>query len=184
MPLSDEDKTLFHHAMREVKPLPKSTKKTQQRPNNPQPGVQQKPPQKSSPISTTSTTPDRYLSNAYHDAVYAETTLTFSRNVINTKQLRELKNGRIHWQAKLDLHGLRSEDAKTSLLRFLEQQHHQGNRAVLIIHGKGGLTTEPPLLKNLVNHWLKQLPEVLAFHSAMPKEGGTGALYVLLKRNR
>jgi DNA-nicking Smr family endonuclease len=54
---------------------------------------------------------------------------------------------------------------------------------VLIIHGKGGYDGGPSLLKSQVNHWLKQMPEVLAYHSAVRQHGGLGAVYVLLKRN-
>ena len=127
---------------------------------------------------------DYYLSSHYQEAVYAHTILSFQASGLPTPQFRELKQGRLSWQARLDLHGFRSEAAEEMLLNFLSKQWDLGHRMFLIIHGKGGLAIEtPPVLKNLLNHWLRQIPEVLAFHSALPKDGGTGAEYVLLRRN-
>lgn len=100
------------------------------------------------------------------------------------KRLTALRSGEIVSEARLDLHGLNPDSARTSLCDFIEKQTLQGKRCVLIIHGKGSKHGEAPVLKNHVNHWLQQLPQVLAFHSAIPRDGGTGALYVLLKRQR
>lgn len=128
--------------------------------------------------------PGMTLSSYYTDEVLAHTTLSYVSHGIPAKRFRELKTGTIPWQAKLDLHGLTTEDARETLLAFILRQYEAGHRSILIIHGKGGVHGEAPVLKNLVNHWLKQIPTVLAFHSAKPKDGGTGALYVLLKRQR
>jgi len=55
---------------------------------------------------------------------------------------------------------------------------------MLLIHGKGGYEGAPPVIKNLISRWLPQFDEILAFHSAKAKDGGHGAVYVLLKRNK
>lgn len=70
------------------------------------------------------------------------------------------------------------------LCQFIQTQAELGKRCLLIIHGKGGIQGAPPVIKNLLNRWLPQINEVIAFHSALPKDGGSGAIYVLLKRNR
>jgi len=71
------------------------------------------------------------------------------------------------------------------LSRFLEENSTKHIYCVQIIHGKGlSNQTQPPLLKNQVNRWLRCHPAVLAFCSAQPKDGGTGALYVLLKQHQ
>ena len=57
-------------------------------------------------------------------------------------------------------------------------------RHVIIVHGKGFRSQSKPVIKPLVNHWLKQADEVLAFCSAQPQDGGTGAVYVLLRKSR
>jgi len=74
--------------------------------------------------------------------------------------------------------------AREALIHFISQSYMAGFRCVLIIHGKGGVQNEISILKSHVNHWLKQFTEILAFHSALPKDGGRGAVYVLLKSNQ
>lgn len=178
--ISEEDKALFRQMMNSVKPL--SHKKTIDQP------LPQPPPVfktirrvKEEPIRSE---PAICLSSYYQEEVQSQTILSYLRHGIPARRFRELKTGQIYWQAKLDLHGLKIETARDTLLSFIMRQYKLDNRCVLIIHGKGGLHGEPPVLKNLVNHWLKQIPAVLAFHSAQPKDGGSGALYVLLKRRR
>jgi DNA-nicking Smr family endonuclease len=98
--------------------------------------------------------------------------------------MRALKNGEIPWEGRLDLHGFKADTARTSLCHFIQTQAQNNKRCLLIIHGKGGHQGAPPIVKNLINRWLPQLEEVLAFHSARPKDGGHGAVYVLLKTNK
>ena len=81
----------------------------------------------------------------------------------------------------MDLHGKTVEESKIALSRFLMQCQAKGIRHVLIIHGKGHKMGKP-ILKNKLNHWLRQIDDVLAFCSATAKEGRSGALYVLLRR--
>lgn len=110
--------------------------------------------------------------------------MSYSQPGLSNQRLKELKNGQIPWERRLDLHGLKSETARDALCQFIQTQAEHDKRCLLIIHGKGGQQGEPPIIKNLVNRWLPQMDEVLAFHSALPKDGGTGAVYVLLKRRR
>jgi DNA-nicking Smr family endonuclease len=85
--------------------------------------------------------------------------------------------------AVLDLHGLRVAEARQALQQLLLHAQLQGDKVVRVIHGKGkGSGTQQAVLKQQVNHWLQQDPMVLAFCSAQPKDGGSGAVYVLLKR--
>jgi DNA-nicking Smr family endonuclease len=58
----------------------------------------------------------------------------------------------------------------------------QGYRCLLITHGKGAQSNPPARIKSYVNHWLQQVENVIAFHSATPRHGGTGSVYVLLKK--
>ena len=91
--------------------------------------------------------------------------------------------GKVHIDAELDLHGLTAVRAEPILAMFLAECQQQQIRSVRIIHGKGwGSRDNRPVLKSKVNYWLRQSDAVLAFCSATIEDGGTGALYVLLKR--
>lgn len=173
--LSDEDKTLFRDMMQNVKPLNQSKKASIKSPR-----PSDKPKQKITYPEPT--TINFNLSNYFTETVTSDSILTYYKSGIPRKRLTQLKNGGIPRQARLDLHGLRPDAAREALCQFIEQQCNLGHRCLLIIHGKGGLSGEAPILKNHVNHWLQQIPQILAFHSALARDGGAGALYVLLQR--
>jgi DNA-nicking Smr family endonuclease len=108
--------------------------------------------------------------------------LSFARNGIGQDTLRKLRRG--HWviQSQLDLHGLRTDEAREALSEYLRSASRRGQRCVRIIHGKGlGSINKEPVLKNKVRNWLVQKEEVLAFCQAKASDGGSGALVVLLK---
>ena len=111
--------------------------------------------------------------------------LSFARNGIGPDTLRKLRRG--HWviQSQLDLHGLRTEEAREALAEFLRNAGKRGVRCVRVIHGKGlGSINKEPVLKNKVRNWLVQKEEVIAFCQARAADGGAGALVVLLKDHR
>lgn len=109
--------------------------------------------------------------------------LYFCRPGLQHSLLRKLKRGQFSVFAELDLHGLTSDQAREALAAFLRECRAKYIQCVRIIHGKGnGSPHRRPVLKGKVNHWLQQREEVLAFCSARPVDGGTGAVYVLLKR--
>lgn len=173
--LSDEDKALFRDMMRQVKPL------------NPRVLRETKKPPIPKPIRVTPKTPDlpirEYaLSNHVLDTVLADTVLSYCSHPIPGLRFRQLKKGQIPIEARLDLHGFKPDAARDALCNFIDNAVQMNKRCVLIIHGKGGRHFDTPILKNFVNHWLKQLSPVLAFHSALAHHGGSGAVYVLLKR--
>jgi len=109
--------------------------------------------------------------------------LSFCRPGVRTTVFRRLRRGQYRIGAELDLHGMTVPLARQSLVAFLEHARERDRRCVRIIHGKGRRSTnEGPVLKGMVSHWLRQRDEVLAFASALPVDGGTGAVYVLLRR--
>jgi len=177
-PLSDKDKSMFRQMMADVKPLAKSKKVDLPQPKK----TAIKTPRRESQAQSPSPADSVYLSDYYAEEVQTSSILSYSSHSIPNKRLRELKNGLIPWQARLDLHGLRPDAARESLVNFLTQQSKLAHRCLLIIHGKGIHKGEAPVLKNLVANWLPQFPQVLAFHSAQARDGGAGAVYVLLKR--
>jgi len=108
--------------------------------------------------------------------------LLYSRPGVQRSTLRRLRRGHYTVQAELDLHGHTVSEAGARLAEFLHSARQNGWRCVRIVHGKGhGSRYKRPVLKGQLNHWLPQRDQVLAFCSARPMDGGSGALYVLLK---
>ena len=107
----------------------------------------------------------------------------FVRAGLQRKVIKHLKRGEYPCQSVLDLHGMRIHEAETLLNQFLSAAIQQNLSCVLIIHGKGYHSeNRKGVLKSFTINWLKQCAEIKAFCSALPKDGGTGAVYVLLKR--
>ncbi len=107
----------------------------------------------------------------------------------------KLRRGQMHIDARLDLHGLNQHQAYDALIRFISTSYQSGRRCVLVITGKGGrmyndqslLDRTPGILRQKTPEWLNEYPcaeYVLKYHAAKQKDGGDGALYVLLKRRR
>jgi DNA-nicking Smr family endonuclease len=95
---------------------------------------------------------------------------------------RRLRRGGYRVGAELDLHGYNRAGAQAAVVEFLADCHDRGVRCVRIIHGKGLRSPNTgPVIKSLLDAWLRRRRDVLAFCSAQPKEGGTGAVYVLLR---
>ncbi|MFM2074409.1 MAG: putative endonuclease SmrA [Pseudomonadota bacterium] len=107
--------------------------------------------------------------------------LSFARPGVAASVVRKLREG--HWsiQRHIDLHGLRTDEAREALGQFLREAHQQGVRCVRVVHGKGlGSPGRTPVLKGRVLRWLVQKHEVMVFVQARPAQGGAGALLVLL----
>ncbi|WP_310387432.1 Smr/MutS family protein [Roseateles sp.] len=108
--------------------------------------------------------------------------LSFRRPEISQEVLRKLRRG--HWslQAQLDLHGLRTDQAREALGTFVQDCARRGLRCVRVVHGKGhGSPGREPVLKARVRRWLVQKQQVLGFVQARASDGGSGALMVLLQ---
>lgn len=109
--------------------------------------------------------------------------LSFRRPGVGPQALASLRRGQWTVQAQLDLHGLRTDEAREAVLFFMSQAHRNGLRCVRVIHGKGlGSVDRQPVLKDKVLRWLPQQQEVIAFCQAPPFAGGSGALLVLLRQ--
>jgi DNA-nicking Smr family endonuclease len=107
--------------------------------------------------------------------------LSFRRPGIGTDVTRKLRKGEWSLQGQLDLHGLRSDEAREALGQFVRDAKRMGWRCVRVVHGKGlGSPGKEPVLKSKVQRWLVQKNEVIAFVQAKPSDGGAGALVVLL----
>ena len=101
---------------------------------------------------------------------------------IQKRVLQRLRAGKFGVDVELDLHGLTADEAKRRLASFLRICLADGCRCLHLIHGKGYRSEgDYPILKNRINLWLRQHPDVFAFCTAKPTDGGTGAVYVLLR---
>jgi DNA-nicking Smr family endonuclease len=108
--------------------------------------------------------------------------LSFQRAGVRTQVIRKLRRGLFPVEDELDLHGLSQTAARHQLAEFLAFNRDAGRRCVRIIHGKGYRSgARGPVLKIAVNLWLRRHLDVMAFTSARAMDGGTGAVYVLLR---
>lgn len=109
--------------------------------------------------------------------------LSYTQPGVQRGVLKKLKSGKYSIQSEIDLHGLTVEEARQELSAFLKEARERRHLCVRVIHGKGRKTAErAPRLKPAVNQWLQRNKAVLAFCSARMNDGGTGAVYVLLKK--
>jgi DNA-nicking Smr family endonuclease len=108
--------------------------------------------------------------------------LLFHRAGVPETLLRRLRRGLYRVDYEIDLHGLTVAEASVRLSELLRAARQQGLRCIRVIHGKGLRSgTRGPVLKNAVNAQLRRTGAVLAFASARPRAGGTGATLVLLR---
>ena len=172
--ISPEDREAFRKAIKGVRPL--AYDKVEPHRNPPPPRARQR-----------ELDDERVLSDMFSDAIDAaelETgeELVYLRSGMQKQVLRKLRKGHYSVGAELDLHGYTVVEARQELSGFLNLTQSAGIRCVRIIHGKGsGSLDKKPILKGKVDYWLRQWNDVLAFTSARPVDGGTGAIYVLLK---
>ncbi|MDH3689741.1 MAG: Smr/MutS family endonuclease [Gammaproteobacteria bacterium] len=109
--------------------------------------------------------------------------LIFAQSGVQKTVLRRLRRGDYKIQAELDLHGRTVPEAREALIQFLRSSQNNGLRCVRVIHGKGLRSPgKQPVLKSKTDRWLRQRQEILAYCSARQIDGGTGAVYVLLKK--
>ena len=169
------EKTLFQRAVGPVKPLPSRPRVELNGTPAPPKAFQQK------------LDDDRVLHESLSDDFDVSTLLdtddelSYRRSGIGTDVTQKLRKG--HWslQGQIDLHGLRSDEAREALGQFIRDAYKRGWRCVRVVHGKGlGSPGKTPVLKSKVQRWLVQKNEVLAFVQARAADGGAGALVVLL----
>ncbi|RXR05339.1 Smr/MutS family protein [Pseudoxanthomonas composti] len=117
--------------------------------------------------------------------IEAGDTLSYHRNELPARIWQRLKRGQFSIQDELDLHGATAAQAEQLLRMFLREAQRAGTACIRIVHGKGlGSDADIPVLKNVVDRVLRQRADVLGFHSAIPAQGGTGAVVVLLSARR
>ena len=172
----ERDRQLFRQAIGAVRPLRSSNL------NAPEPALPEPLPLQHWADE------ERVLMEAMSDEFDASTLLdtddqlSFRRPGIGRDVVHKLRAGQWSIQRQIDLHGLRTDEAREALGVFIRQTQRQGLRCVRVVHGKGlGSPGRMPVLKSRVHSWLVQKNEVMAFVQARPVDGGAGALVVLLR---
>jgi DNA-nicking Smr family endonuclease len=184
----DEDRSdeveLFRRAMRDVRPLKGGERVSAQRRRTPararfaraeRAAVLRESLESAGPATPSAVGVDLY-------EVQPGDELLFRRAGVPETILRRLRRGLYRTDYEVDLHGLTATEASARLTEVLREAQQRGMRCIRIIHGKGLRSgTRGPVLKNAVNAQLRRTDAVLAFASARPRAGGTGATLVLLR---
>jgi DNA-nicking Smr family endonuclease len=170
--LSDEELALWAHVAQSVKPLPG-----------------RRMPHYEKPVARTvvvAVLPDVVTMEA------VETTRPSLKPLATMeRRLRQrVSRGQAPIHGIIDLHGMRQEEAHRALLSFIQRKHHEGASVVMVITGKGSVSpdgSERGVLKRIVPHWLGDPGLrrcVIGYEDAAHHHGGTGALYVRIRRVR
>lgn len=173
----DDDRELFRRMFGDVKRL--RSDKTHHEPDRPEPRARFRRRDESEVLSDSL--------NGSLDPADMETgeELAFRRPQVRPADFRRLKRGQFSVAEEIDLHGLSADDARAALAVFLVGAVARDMRCVRVIHGKGKRSGPTgPVIKRRVGRWLRRRDDVLAYCSAKPVDGGTGAIYVLLKSGR
>jgi DNA-nicking Smr family endonuclease len=168
--LHESDSEMFRTAMGDVEPLAA---------NRAEPYRERPPPiPRPQPADAEPEQPELLAESQVETHDY----LLFARPGVQKRVVAELQRGRIEPELEVDLHGLRAAHARIVLTEFFSDCRQRRVRCARIIHGKGrGSDSPQPVLKCKVNYWLRLRQDVLAFCSATRRDGGTGAVYVLLR---
>lgn len=177
-----EDELLFKQAMAGIQPL---KSKNQIRPENLRKTKAEK--QNSQTLAKRAAalgneeTAEQPLSDmqALLNPVAEDAYLMYKQPTLPNHVFNKLKEGKFRWFEAVDIHGNSIEQAKEAVLKVIEITKQNQQSVLKIVHGKG----KDAVLKTCVNGWLRQHDDVLAFTSAAAKDGGTGAVLVLLKRS-
>ena len=168
--ISDDDRELFRRSMGDSKPI----KMDKIQHSKPKPPITIRSDYQE--YENDKRPSDRPADISFEDSLF------FARDGVQTKQLKKLRQGKFPCQAECDLHGLNRKEAQKILEKFIYECLEHGNRYVRVVHGKGYRSeNKQPILKNYINHVLREFTDILAFCSAQPKDGGLGAVYVLLR---
>jgi len=168
---NDNDNDLFQQAMADVKPIKQDRVSLK-----PEPAAVKIRSQTSHNETIADTLSDDFIPECGQF-------LEFMRPGIQKSLIKQMRNGKLPVEDHIDLHGLTRDKARTYLMSFIQQAQQQGYKIVCIVHGKGYHSEDGrPVLKAMVNKWLQNIPQVLAFTTAQAKDGGTGAVYALIKK--
>ncbi|WP_260259616.1 DNA endonuclease SmrA [Vibrio intestinalis] len=174
----DDDFALFQQMMGDVKPLHNDTAelKKQHQVSDAQMAKRE------AAIWLTEDDPE-YLSIDHAPMIKPEDMIEFKRDGVQEGVYRKLRLGKYPIQARLDLHRKTLKQARDEVVQFLKQCIQMDIRTVVIVHGRGERSNPPALMKSYLAQWLQQIKDVQCVHSAQRFHGGTGAVYVMLRKS-
>lgn len=175
-----DDENLWDLVTQDVKPLHPSKKNVSKKEETPK-------------ANTSKTTLKKSLKTK--DPIPRTTAIIEKSREIDKNTKDKLIKGKLKIEGRIDLHGMRQEEAYRSLSGFIESSYNSGRRMVLVITGKGAQSVNPEhwmedargVLKRKFPTWMQQIPFkdiVLQYHHARPRDGGDGAFYVYLRKNK
>ncbi|MGC9404098.1 DNA endonuclease SmrA [Vibrio genomosp. F10] len=174
----DDDFSLFQEMMGDVKPLTHDTAELKHKHSV---SIAQQAKQQAA-IWLTEDDPE-YLSIDYAPLLKPEDLIQFKRDGVQHGVYKKLRLGKYPIQAKLDLHKKTLKEAREEVVKFLKQCLLWDIRTVLIVHGKGAHSNPPALMKSHLASWVTQIRDVQCAHSALQFHGGTGAIYLMLRKS-
>lgn len=125
-----------------------------------------------------------HLSKDYVERVDPNDMLEYKRDGVQDGVFKRLRQGKYGVEARLDLHRHTVEQARRQVFQFVADCMHHDIRVGIVVHGKGDRSPEnQATLKSYINKWLRDLDDVMAFHSAQRHHGGLGAVYVLFRKS-
>jgi DNA-nicking Smr family endonuclease len=169
-PPSRDERALWRRAMGDVKPLAEKRARVE-------PEAPEEPPPRAQRVPVPVANPSAPLPSLEPGESPG----------LDRRTAEKLRRGRLEIEARLDLHGMTQEEAHRALARFIHRAQESGARTVLVITGKGSAAGGGGVLRAAVPRWLNEpglRPRILSFTWAQPKDGGSGALYLLLRRQR
>jgi DNA-nicking Smr family endonuclease len=166
--MDEEDRALFHQAMRGVRRL-------RLEPRHAGPRPRRKPVARFARMERAGTP------SPLDPVVESGDALMFRRESISESVFRKLRTAQYRVDGEIDLHGLVAADVEPALRSFLSEAMHHNARVVRVVHGKGRRSgNRGPILKLVTSRYLQRVGAVLAFASAREVDGGSGAILVLL----
>lgn len=180
--MNDDDSDFFQKEMGDVEPLKKPVDRVHLKKTTEQiPGMEVRRKAAQQVLAEGS---HALASEEFIKQVKPRDVLSFKRDGVQHGVFKNLRLGKYSIDSRLDLHRLTVSQAQLQVSRFVNDCMKHDIRCALITHGRGENLEKPALLKSCTNHWLQQMDEVLAFHSAQLQHGGTGATYLLLRKSK
>ncbi|ADT86293.1 DNA endonuclease SmrA [Vibrio furnissii] len=176
--MSQDDFELFQQMMGDVKPLKNDTAELKKHHTVSDAQLAKR----EAAVSLSDGDPD-FLSIDHAPMIKPDDLIEFKRDGVQDGVYRKLRLGKYPIQARLDLHRKTLKEGRDEVVSFLKQCMRLDIRTVVIVHGRGERSTPPALMKSFVAHWLSQIQDVQCAHSAQRFHGGSGAVYVLLKKS-
>lgn len=177
--MPNDDLELFQQMMDDVKPLAHDVAQL----NKPHTITEAQLAKRQAAITLSTQEPD-YLSIDCAAMLKPNDIIEYKKAGIQDGVYKKLRLGKYPLQARLDLHRKTLKQARDEVIHFIAQCIKMDLRTVLIVHGRGERSTPQALMKSFVASWLTQIDEVQCAHSAQRFHGGSGAVYLLLKKSK